>query len=135
MSSARSSASQRGTTTLEFAITGGVFLVIMFAILDVGRYLAVKQSLDTVVALTARAAMVGTVTAGGTCPGSGVTLPTSITGSVPMLSTSHLCVAVTSATTSGQTQTSVSAQYTFAFLLPAWRTLSSTISDSTSLTY
>ena len=135
MSSAPSNAGQRGTTSLEFALTGGVFLVIMFAILDVGRFLAVEQSLNTVVALTARAAMVGTVSAGGTCPGTGVTLPASITGSVPMLNTTNLCVAVTSTTTSGQTQTSVNAQYTFAFVLPAWNSLSSTISDSTSLTY
>lgn len=135
MSCARSNARRRGTTTLEFALTGGVFLVIVIAILDLGRYVAVAQSLNTVVALTARAAMIGSVNAGGTCPGSGVTLPTSITASVPLLKATSLCVAVTSTTTSGQTRTSVRAQYTFGFVLPAWNSLSGTISDSTSLTY
>lgn len=132
---ARNRSSRRGTTALEFALVGGIFVTLMFAILDLARYLAVVQELNTVVALTGRAAMVGTVSAGGTCPGTGVSLPTSITSSVPMLQPSNLCVAVSSSTSSGQTITSVNARYTFAFVLPAWQSLGGTITDSTTLTY
>ena len=135
MLSALSNTRQRGTTTLEFALIGGIFLTLLISVVDLGRYLAVAQSLNTVVSLVARAAVVGNLSPGGSCPGSGVTLPTSITGSVPLLDTNKLCVAVTTKTVSGQLQTSVAAQYTFAFVLPAWSAFDTTMTDSTFLTY
>ncbi len=136
MSSATSRRRRRGNTTLEFALIGSAFLFLLLAIFDVGRYFAVLQSLNAAMTAAARAAVVGSLSAGGSCPGGGVTLPSSITGAVPLLDAAQLCISVTSANVSGQTQLTVAAQYPFSFVLPAWTTLGvTTLNGSTTVTY
>ena len=44
-------------TTLEFAIVGGLFLLLLFGSMDLGRYYLVEHSLRTIVAETARYAV------------------------------------------------------------------------------
>ena len=135
MSCARNSRDQRGTTTLEVALIASATFTLLLGILDIGRYFIVEQSLHALLTSTARAAVVGSLSSGGACPSGGLTLPATLTSAVPMLDATKLCVAVSTATVAGQTQTTVVAKYPFNFVLPTWSTLDGTLSDTTTLTY
>jgi Flp pilus assembly protein TadG len=106
-------ADEAGTTTMEFALVGAMFLLMIFAILEVSLYFFTSQSLQTLTSLVARATQAGTVNPG--CP---ATIPTSLASQVPMLSLQSANICVTQATVSGQIQVTVNSTYPFTFFSP-----------------
>jgi Flp pilus assembly protein TadG len=138
----------RGATSMEFGIVMLVFLPVLFACMDLGRYFLIEESLRSFAAEASRAALADqtvnpnnygrTVNISGTYSGS-TGFPTSInTGNavnaiVPLLDPSQLSLTI-SQTSSGSAVlgVTVTATYNFTALVPLWSTvLNGAITETT----
>jgi Flp pilus assembly pilin Flp len=127
MSSAFSSClrSRDGTTSLEFAVIGGIFMLLMLGAFQLGIYLFTVQGLELLTGMVARAAIVGTVSPA--CP---ATLPSSVP-IPPILAPAQLSVCVVKTNPSGDIQIQVTSTYQFAFFLPIMASDSGPVSQKT----
>jgi Flp pilus assembly protein TadG len=115
---------------MEFALVGAMFLLMIFAVLEVSLYFFTSQSLQTLTSLMARATQAGTVSAG--CP---ATVPSSLSAQVPILKISSATICVTQATVSGQIQVTVTSTYPYSFISPLLPGQLGTISASSQILY
>jgi Flp pilus assembly protein TadG len=121
---------------MEFGIVMLVFLPVLFACMDLGRYFLIEQSLRSFAAEASRAALVDqtvnsanysrTVKIAGSYSGSG-SFPTSInTGNplnaiVPLLDPNQLTLTISqTASNSAVVGVTVTATYNFTALVPLW---------------
>ena len=121
-----------GVTTLEFAIVGGLFFLLLFGSMDLGRYYLIKHSLRTMVAETARYALahpslpdgpVGPTTAG---------FPT-ITPFI--VNSATLTLLSNKRGMPGVNQISVTATYQFTPISPLWSLLAGPMTESMQLQF
>jgi len=118
-----------GVVTLEFGLIAAGFLLLVLSTIEISLYLFTQQSLQLITGQVARAAVIGTVTAG--CP---ITLPSGISVP-PILAGSSLRVCVTANNGGGQTSYVVTGSYNFTFFLPIFAANSGTISEQVSPKY
>jgi TadE-like protein len=129
-----------GTSSLEFALVAVPFVFMMFGGMELGRYFITRHSLHTLVDETARSAVVNCFNQ-KTCPyGTAVPTPSNLWSTVPFLQQSlpgaSLTASQTFDTATGTRTITVTANYPFAFVLPAWTGLySSGITETTKLKY
>jgi hypothetical protein len=131
---------QSGTSSLEFALVAVPFVFMLVGGMDLGRYFITRHSLHTLVDETARSAVVNCFNQKA-CPyGTAVPTPSNLWSKVPFLQQSlagaSLTVSQTFDTTTGIRTITATANYPFAFALPAWTGLYSTgITETTNLKY
>jgi len=130
---------RKGTSSLEFALVAVVFLSLMFAGMDLGRYFITQHSLRTLTSELIRATMVqcaGTITA---CTLSAANIQAA-KAKVPFLVSANIGLPTTPTRGAVNPNTGVmtvtaSASYAFVFTLPALSSLSGTITNNTQLSY
>jgi Flp pilus assembly protein TadG len=123
-----------GVTSLEFGLVALLFLTVLIACMDLGRYYLVEHSLRTVAAEAVRVYM--------TCYNSNgertCAQPTraEYAAIAPFINNANLLVTV-SQTSSARTHTGIEftaiARYTFTSYSPIWTVLNGTITESTVL--
>lgn len=118
-----------GTVALEFGLVGGLFFLLVLAVMDLGRFYLTVHSLHTVVGAAMRAAIVNPALSGCTAPAA------QVAAQAPFLEASQLTLCVTQALSSGVTTITVNASYNFAFVLPSWTNASGTLTDSTTASF
>ena len=126
-----------GTASMEFALVGTAFLLLLLGCMDLGRYFIVQHSVRTVAAEAARAAI---VLAGSTaCPQlslSSATIKGKVAPSVPFLDPASLILTVVpTCNVDGTTTITASSQYAFIFVVPVWNFLNGNIIEITKMTY
>ncbi len=120
-----------GVTTLEFAVVALLFVTVQIGCMDLGRYYLVEHSLRTVVAETARAALVNT-----SVDGTIDTSTASFVGITPFINNANLTLSVTQhPTRPGITEISVTGSYAFTAYSPIWSSLDGTLTETTVLEY
>jgi len=132
-----------GVTSLEVAIIFGIFIVLMFSIIDLSRYLFSQQALTTLVSATARQGFAGTLP--DLCDG---TLPTQtpklVANFAPLLEATRItnfqmCVSTNSGDgvtqPAGATVLTVTATYNFTPITPLVETLLGGLPMTASMTY
>jgi Flp pilus assembly protein TadG len=135
-----------GTATLEFALVAIPFVFILLAGMDLGRYFITQHSLRTLVSEAARATLVYCYGATGSCsltPSTGTVNWQTVEAKVPFLQSASLTPTPTANQSAPDPNTgvrtiSVTVNYPFTFLLPAWIGLNaglSPITEKTSLKY
>jgi len=111
--------------TLEFGLIAAFLIIVLAGTMDLGRFLATRTALRAAVGEVARAAMTNTALTGCSTP------ETYALSKVAMLDAAALGVCVTRATGS----VTVSASYSFTFIVPilgtAPRTLSASVTSPT----
>jgi Flp pilus assembly protein TadG len=122
MSLSGSNKGKRGTAALEFALTGAIFLSVMFGVIDLSRYVASRTALRAAVGEVARAAITDTTI-------NSTTARTLALAHGPVLTPTLFNISLSRATDS----VTVSADYTFTFLMPGFgstpRVLSASITS------
>jgi Flp pilus assembly protein TadG len=107
-----------GVTSLEVAVIFGVFIVLVFSIIDLSRYLFSQQALTTLVTATARQGFAGTLPA--FC--NGASLPqteTQVAAFAPLLDFNRITsLAMCVDQGSGVTVLTVTASYSFQPITP-----------------
>lgn len=136
----RTLSGQAGTSSLEFALVAAPFVFMMVAGMDLGRYFITRDSLHTLVDEAVRSAVVNCFNL-KICPyGTAVPTPSNLWNKVPFLQQglagASLTTSQTFDTTTGTRTITATANYPFAFVLPAWTGLYSTgITETTKLKY
>ena|GEM_PF-1867662 len=117
----RRSRGRRGAATIEFALIGSAFLMLLLGGMDAARYLATIEAVRSASAEAARMAVLrGSANLNaGSAACTGLAGPLSGTPRSPLLDAAALSVALSGCTTSGTvTSVTVTASYPFAFALP-----------------
>ncbi len=118
-----------GVSTVEFAVVALLFLTVLIGCMDLGRYYLAEHSLRTVVAETARAALVDRSIDGSIDP-----TTASFVGITPFVDNADLTLTVTQhPNRPGVTDIMVTGSYTFTAYSPIWRSLDGTITETTEL--
>jgi Flp pilus assembly protein TadG len=145
---------QSGTAAVEFALVASIFFTMLFGIVDLGRYLVTLQSLDTLVAATARAMIIscgstnfGKLSAACQDPLQNFTGTTEyparstiapmlyVDNQTPQLSPTSPCTNNVSPATGGKCVLTASMP-SFTFLLPVWpQSLIASLAAETTLSY
>ena len=117
MSRCGSNRSRRGIVAIEFALIGAAFFLLLFVIVDIGRLVAARTELRAAVGEVVRAAVADTT--GPVCAD-----PKSYALSrVSLLEPDALSVTAVCVTTS----VTVTAEYVFTFIMPAFGTAPRTL--------
>jgi Flp pilus assembly protein TadG len=119
-----------GVTTLEFAIVAGLFLMLLFGCMDLGRYYLIEHSLRTMVAETARYALSHPSLQGAVDPAAA-----SFTTITPFIVNSATLTVQQQAGMPGINQINVTATYQFTPISPLWHLLRGQITDNMPLQY
>lgn len=120
-----------GVSTVEFAVVALLFLTVLIGCMDLGRYYLAEHSLRTVVAETARAALVDRSIDGSIDP-----TTASFVGITPFVDNADLTLTVSQhPNRPGVTDIMVTGSYTFTAYSPIWRSLDGTITETTELQY
>lgn len=128
-----------GAASLEFALVGLAFLLILFGTLDLGRYFMTMHSLRTLTSALARATLVycgrtGAVyTSSCNLPAAGVDSAESQVPFLKSIDFTSTPSATRSQAVAGVATITASATYNFTFVLPIFARLSGPISASTTL--
>jgi Flp pilus assembly protein TadG len=112
---------RRGMVTLEFGLIAASLIIVLAGALDFARFLATRTALRAAVGEVVRAAMTSSSLTGCTTP------ETYAISKVAMLAANDLTVCVTRGTNS----LTVTASYSFAFVIPILGTAPRTINAST----
>jgi hypothetical protein len=125
-----------GVTTLEFAIVGALFLLLLFGSMDLGRYYLVEHSLRTMAAETARYALSHPLWA-GTLPSSGCVDPTTVsfTAITPFIDNSASLCVQQQLGMPGVNQINVTATDQFAPISPIWSLLKGQMTEKMQLQF
>jgi Flp pilus assembly protein TadG len=123
-----------GVTSLEFGLVALLFLTVLIACMDLGRYYLVEHSLRTVAAEAARMYMADYNSNGGRVD----TPPTQTdyAAIAPFINNGNLSVIMSQANTvrsGGGIEFKVTAQYAFTAYSPIWTVLNGTITETTVL--
>lgn len=110
MSRCASSSWRRGSAAVEFALIAGIFFSVMFAVIDLSRYMASRTALRAATAEVIRAAVTDATLAGCSTP------KTLAVAGAPVLQATLLNVCVVRATDA----VTVNADYTFTFYVPVF---------------
>ena len=119
----RPSRGQAGTASLEFALVAVPFFLLIVAVTDLGRYFITRDSLRTLTSDAARSAVVNCDGLGACSFTTAVPSPQTLWAKAPFLSygqTGSSLTASQSVDANGVRTITVTAQYPFAFILPAW---------------
>lgn len=138
--------STRGSVTVEFAVIGFVFFVLLLGAVDIGRYQITVQSLHDVAAEAARVALLhaGQTVANNAQNGTAASTlmaPAALKAAVtspnvtPFLTPASLNVTSALTSPNGVATITVTATYPFTFLAPLLPGGASTLTDSVSLSY
>ncbi len=119
----------RGNVAVEFALVGPLFLLMTFAVIDVGRYYQVKQALEGVSGQLMRAALIN-----GALSGSSNTV-VSAAGSLRGLATNNLALTVSRNSAGALTTITVSASYPFKAASSLFNTSQKTLSTNLVTTF
>jgi hypothetical protein len=118
-----SSLGQAGASSLEFALVAVPFSFLLIAATDLGRYFITQHSLRTLTSVAARSVMVNCFGLGA-CPfATAVPSPQQVWAKVPFLNSALSGASLTASQVldpTGVRVVTVSAQYPFTFILPAW---------------
>jgi Flp pilus assembly protein TadG len=106
----RFASNRRGSAAVEFALVGTIFLSVLFAVIDLGRYVASRTALRAATAEVVRAAVTDMTLSGCAMP------KTLALAGAPVLQAALLNVCVVRATD----VVTVSADYTFTFHMPVF---------------
>lgn len=124
---------RKGSTTLEFALVCMAFLMLLFGVMEVGRYYFTSEAVRTVAAEAARKTMLDyRSTSPGVCPTSNAikTYVTSTLARSPFLSATDLTLTVSCGTDgSGAKSLAVDVTYPFSSNVP-WLAVTTNISDN-----
>lgn len=120
---------QKGTTSLEFAIVGSVFFLMLFGTMEVGRLYFTQESLREVTAAAARLAMIDPSLNGCVQPAEEVAAMT------PFLQPGSLTLCVTRNVSAGQTTLTIDAAYPFRPVIPALRLDGDRLTDQMTVTF
>ena len=120
---------RKGTTSVEFALVGALFLALLIGTMEVGRFYLTQQSLREATAVAARRAMVDAAFSGCAAPLAEVAATT------PLLNPASLTLCVTRTTSAGLTTLTVDAAYPFAAVLPMLRLDRTRLPDRTTVTF
>lgn len=126
-----------GSASLETALVLLAFLTLLFGAMDLGRYLLTIQSMQTLLGMAQRAAVVGNYSIGSTgdCP-----LVSSISTSMPFTPppfldpTTTLCVISTANSGSG-TLVTIQVSSAFTSYTPGLSALTGTLNESAQVAY
>ena len=123
-----------GASTVEFALVVLLFLTVVIGCMDLGRYYLAEHSLRTLVAETARTALVDTsiVNGGISSPGSA-----SYAATTPFIDDANLTLTVSQyhPNRPGIVTIKVTGTYVFTAYSPIWNSLNGTITETTEVQY
>jgi Flp pilus assembly protein TadG len=111
---------RRGSAAVEFALVGTLFLTVLFAVIDLGRYMASRTALRAATAEVIRAAVTDATLTGCTVP------KTLAVAGAPVLQAALLNVCVVRAAD----VVTVNADYTFTFHMPVFNRTPRTLRTS-----
>jgi len=119
---ARALRDRRGATALEFALVGGAFVALMIGVLEVGRYMIVREAVRVAAMDAVRVAILrgsANLNAGAAaCRDLSGSLAGAVSGG-PMLRADQLLVGMSGcATAGGLTSVTVTVSYPFAHAIP-----------------
>ena len=132
---------RRGSISVEFAISGFAFCLLLLGAIDMGRYQITLQSLRQISEEAARVALVGVAanaTNGCSAVPSQSTLATTVTSPnrAPMLNPSSLTITASCSTNASNVNTvTVTATYPFTFISPLLPSGQRTLSDRAAISF
>ena len=120
---------RKGTTSLEFAIIGSLFFMMLIGTIEVARLYFTQQSLREITAAAARQAMIDSSLSGCTRPA------TAVAAMTPVLRPALLNLCVTRTTSAGLTTLTINATYPVSTVISVLRLGGRQMTDQMTVTF
>jgi Flp pilus assembly protein TadG len=109
-------ASRRGNMSVEFALIGATLFLVLFACLDVGRYVSARTALSAAVSEAVRVVMADPAMAGCDAPKTFALARTAVLAAANLT----LCATRVEPASGNAGSVTVNASYTFSFVMPVF---------------
>ena len=120
---------RKGSASIEFALVGSVFFMVLIGTIEVGRLYFTQQSLREATAAAARSAMLDPALSGCVQPAAGIVAAT------PFLRPAALSLCVARSVSAGRTTLTIDAAYPFTSVLSVLQLSDDTLTEHTTVTY